>query len=192
MIEEGTVDSATLARCRAYLCTLARLQLPSGLRGKLDPSDVVQQTLLTAHEKLDQFRGRSEAELRSWLRQILRNHLIGAHRRFHKPGRDVGREQSLYSIAPDPSKAPRDRLSSDPSSPSQHILHQEELRRLADALAELPDDQRRAVELHHLKGLSVAQVAENLGRGKSAVVGLLFRGLRKLRQLLDDSTAEGP
>lgn len=192
MIEEGAVDSATLERCRAYLCTLARLQFPTGLRGKLDPSDVVQQTLLTAHEKLDQFRGRSEAELRGWLRQILRNHLLGTHRRFRKLGRDMGREQSLESVAPDPSQLPRDRLSSDPSSPSQHALHQEELRRLTDALTQLPDDQRRAVELHHLKGLSVAQVADSLGRGKSAVVGLLFRGLRKLRQLLDDSTTEGP
>jgi RNA polymerase sigma-70 factor (ECF subfamily) len=192
MIEEGVVDNATLERCRAYLCTLARLQLPTGLRGKLDPSDVVQQTLLTAHEKLDQFRGRSEAELRGWLRQILRNHLLGEHRRYRMMGRDVGREQSLESLAPDPSKIPRDRLTNDPSSPSQHALHQEDLRRLADALAQLPDDQRRAVELHHLKGLSVAQVADSLGRGKSAVVGLLFRGLRKLRQLLDDSTKEGP
>lgn len=192
MIEEGAVDSATLERCRAYLCTLARLQLPSGLRGKLDPSDVVQQTLLTAHEKLDQFRGKSEAELRGWLRQILRNHLLGTHRRFRMSRRDVGREQSLEALTPDPSRAPQDRLSSDPSSPSQHALHQEELRRLADALAQLPDDQRRAVELHHLKGLSVALVADSLGRSKQAVVGLLFRGLRKLRQLLDDSTMEGP
>lgn len=192
MIEEGAVDSATLERCRAYLCTLARLQLPNGLRGKLDPSDVVQQTLLTAHEKLDQFRGKSEAELRGWLRQILRNHLLGTQRRFHMPGHDVGREQSLEAMAPDPSKLPCDRLSSDPSSPSQHALHQEELRRLTEALARLPDDQRRAVELHHLKGLRVALIADRLGRSKSAVVGLLFRGLRKLRQLLDDSIAEGP
>lgn len=192
MIEEGIVDSATLERCRAYLCTLARLQLPNGLRGKVDPSDVVQQTLLTAHEKLDQFRGKSEAELRGWLRQILRHHLVGAHRRFRMSSRDIGREQSLESFAPDPSKLPPDRLSNEPSSPSQHALHQEELRRLADALTQLPDDQRRAVELHHLKGLSVAQVADSLGRSKSAVVGLLFRGLRKLRQLLDDSITEGP
>ncbi len=192
MPQEGVVDDAMLERCRAYLCTLARLQLPSGLRGKLDPSDVVQQTLLTAHEKLDQFRGRSEAELRGWLRQILRNHLLGAHRRFRMSRRDVGREQSLEVVAPDPSNAPRDRLSSDPSSPSQHVMYQEELHRLADALAQLPDDQRHAVELHHLKGLSVAQVADYLGRSKPAVVGLLFRGLRRLRQLLDDSITEGP
>lgn len=192
MIEEGIVDNATLERCRAYLCTLARWQLPSALRGKLDPSDVVQQTLLTAHEKLDQFRGRSESELRGWLRQILRNQLLGAQRRFHKTCRDVGREQSLEIVAPDPSTIPPDRLSNDPSSPSQHASHQEELRRLADALSQLPDDQRRAVELHHLEGLSVAEVADVLGRGKSAVVGLLFRGLRNLRQLLDDSITERP
>ncbi len=192
MIQDGLVDSATLERCRDYLCTLARLQFPRGLQGKLDPSDVVQQTLLTAHEKLEQFRGRSEGELRGWLRQILRNHLLGAYRRFRLTGWDLAREQSLEAVAPDPSKAPVDRLANAPSTPSQHVLHQEELHRLAEALHQLPDDQRRAVELHHLKGLSVAQVADSLGRSKSAVVGLLFRGLRKLRQLLDDSITEEP
>jgi RNA polymerase sigma-70 factor, ECF subfamily len=191
MIQEGAAKEAILERCREYLCTLARLQLHPGLQSKLDPSDVVQQTLLTAHKKLDQFRGQSEAELRGWLRQILRNNLLGAFRQFRAAGRDVAREQSLEAAAPE-SSGPRDWLALDLSSPSQHVMHQEQLRRLADALAQLPDDQRRAVELHHLKGLSVAQAAESLGRSKAAVVGLLFRGLRRLRQLLDDSSTEKP
>jgi len=183
MVQEGTVDEATLERCREYLCTLARLQLRPELRGKLDPSDVVQQTLLAAHRKLDQFRGRSEAELRGWLRRILRNELLGAYRGFRAASRDLTRENRLDS-------GPPDWTALDQSSPSQQAMHQEDLRRLTDALKTLPDDQQRAIELHHLKGLTVAQVADCLGRSKAAVVGLLFRGLRKLRQLLDDSSTE--
>ena len=191
MIQEGAVDEAILENCRAYLHALARSRMRAGLRGKVDPSDIVQQTLLTAHRKLEQFRGRSEAELRGWLRRILCNHVLGARRRFRAAGRDVKREQSLDRPTSDSVPPPRDKLAAlDQSSPSQHVMHQEELRQLAVALAQLPDDQRRAVELHHMHGLSVAQVADSLGRSKSAVVGLLFRGLRKLRLLLDDSTEE--
>jgi RNA polymerase sigma-70 factor (ECF subfamily) len=49
-------------------------------------------------------------------------------------------------------------------------------------------DQRQAVELHHLKGLSLADVGCQMGRSKAAVAGLLRRGLKELRCRLN---AEG-
>jgi hypothetical protein len=73
MIRETGADAWPLERYREYLRMLARLQLDSRLQGKLDPSDVVQQTLLKAHAKRDQFRGATEAEFTAWLRQILAN-----------------------------------------------------------------------------------------------------------------------
>jgi RNA polymerase sigma-70 factor (ECF subfamily) len=77
-------------------------------------------------------------------------------------------------------------LAADQSSPSQRVMREELHIRLADALGKLPEDQRLAVELHHLKGRTVAEAAEQMGRTKTAVVGLLFRGLKKLRQLLQE------
>jgi RNA polymerase sigma-70 factor (ECF subfamily) len=53
-------------------------------------------------------------------------------------------------------------------------------------MACLPPDQRQVVELHHLKGMSLAEVAALMGRSRPAVAGLLFRGLNKLRDLLQD------
>jgi RNA polymerase sigma-70 factor (ECF subfamily) len=48
----------------------------------------------------------------------------------------------------------------------------------------LPDDQRLAVELHHLRDTPVAEIAAHLGRTEASVAGLLRRGLQKLRELL--------
>src|SRR6516165_9079901 len=83
----------SLERCRDYLLLLARLRLDPGLRGVLDPSDVVQQTLLKAHAKRDQFRGGSEGELLAWLRTILAHQMADLARK-HAP-RLRGRERAL-------------------------------------------------------------------------------------------------
>ncbi len=186
MVNRTEVLGESLERCREYLHLLARLHLDHRLQGKLDPADIVQQTLMRAHEKRSQFRGRTDAELTAWLRQILVNHLAEAVRRFAAESRDVARERSLEASLEESSARLESWLAADQSSPSQRFMRQEQGIRLADALALLPDDQRRAVELHHLKGYSVAEVGELMGRSRPAVVGLLFRGLKKLRQLLKD------
>src|SRR5437764_14385854 len=83
-----------LGRFRSYLRLLARLHLDPRLRGKVDPSDLVQQTLLQAHRARDTFRGHSEAELAGWLRQILARNLAHAVRDPTRARRDVARQRS--------------------------------------------------------------------------------------------------
>jgi RNA polymerase sigma-70 factor (ECF subfamily) len=177
-------NSAQLEKYRDYLRLLARLQLDPRIRSKLDASDVVQQTLLRAHEKRDQFRGTSEEELIAWLRQILANDLAMAMRSFRADKRDIAKEASLERNLENSSVSVQAWLALEQSSPSQHLQRSEDLLRLARALNQLPGDQRTAVELHHLKGYSVAEVAEQIQRTKQATVGLLFRGLKKLRSLM--------
>jgi RNA polymerase sigma-70 factor (ECF subfamily) len=175
-----------LERFGDYLRLLARLQLDSRLQAKLDASDVVQQTLLQAHEHRAQFRGESEAELAGWLRTILGNVLAAAIRRFAADARDLGRERSLQDSLAESSARIECWLAAGQSSPSECVMRVEELVRLAGALASLPADQREVIELHHLKGWPVAEVAESMQRTKPAVMGLLFRGQKKLRELLQE------
>src|SRR5436309_10049582 len=92
---DGLLPAASLEKFRAYLRLLARLHLDPRLRGKLDPSDVVQEVLLKAVQALGQFRGESEAELAAWLRQILARHLANTVRDLGREKRDIGREHSL-------------------------------------------------------------------------------------------------
>lgn len=169
---------------RDYLRLLARLQLDSRLQSKLDPSDLAQQALVKAHAGRDQFRGQSEAELTAWLRQILAHTLADAVRHFAREGYDIGLERSLEAALEDSSARLEAWLADESSSPSDQAIRNEQLLHLARALAQLPEDQRQAVELHHLQGRSLAEVGEQMGRGKRAVAGLLFRGLRRLRGLL--------
>lgn len=172
---------------RAYLRLLARLHLAPQLRGKLDPSDIVQQTLLQAYQALDQFRGHSEAEWAAWLRQILARKLAQALRDFGRAKRDLAREQSLQAAVDASSARLEAWLTADQSSPSQQAMQGEQSLRLAAALEQLPEAQREALILQHWQGLSLAEIGAHLGRSPTAIAGLIKRGLKQLRHLMRES-----
>jgi len=187
MSEATPAPQWELERYRNYLRLLARLQLDPRLRGKLDPSDLVQQTLLQAHQMHGQFRGTTEAEQAAWLRQILVRTMANAVRDLGRLKRDVGRERSLEAAIEESSLRLEAWLASEQTSPSVRAEKNEQLLRLAEALEQLPEAaQREAVELHHLRGLSLAELAGQLGRSEGAVAGLLHRGIKRLRKLLHD------
>src|SRR5262249_33103653 len=124
-------------------------------------------------------------ERAAWLRQILANEMAAAMRRYLGAGkRDAGRERSLQAAVEESSARLEALLAAEQTSPSERAVRHEELRRLAEALAGVPEDQRRAVELHHLHGQPVEEVARTLGRSESAVGGLMRRGLKRLRELM--------
>jgi RNA polymerase sigma-70 factor (ECF subfamily) len=177
-------DPAELERFRAYLRVLARSQLDPRLHGKLDPSDVVQQTLLHAIQGLDGFRGRTDAELAAWLRQILAHQLANAARDLGRARRDVSRERSLEAALGESSARLEAWLAADQSSPSAQAERHEQLLRLATALAELPSAQQEAVMLHHLQGWTLEEIGRHLDRSPAAVAGLIKRGLKALRARL--------
>src|SRR5436309_4319310 len=167
--EEALRQEWSLERYRAYLHLLARLQLDPQVQSKLDSSDIVQQTLLRAHENLGQFRGRSEGELAAWLRVILAHTVANELCKFRLGKRDVSLERSLEAAVEESSARLEAWLAADQSSPSDQAIRQEQLLRLAEALAQLPPEQRAAVELHHLKGYTVAQIAQQWNRTRPAV-----------------------
>jgi RNA polymerase sigma-70 factor (ECF subfamily) len=173
-----------LEQYRDYLRLLARLQLDPRVRGQLDPSDIVQQAILTAHQKMGQFRGKTDAELAAWLRAILANHLAYAARKLGR--QDGGRARSLEATLEQSSARLEACLASEESSPSQGLMRSERLAQLAAAMAKLPEDQRTALELRHLRGMAVPEVCEVMGRSYASVAGLLPRGSRAMRELMTE------
>jgi RNA polymerase sigma-70 factor (ECF subfamily) len=160
---------------------LARLQIGSRLQGQLDASDVVQQTLVRALAGLEGFRGRSDAEMAAWLRQILARQLSNAARDMGRQKRDVSRQRSLEAALDQSACRLELFLATDESSPSQKAQRNEQLLELADALAELPEAQREAIVLHHLEHWRLDEIGQRLDRSPAAVAGLIKRGLRALR-----------
>jgi RNA polymerase sigma-70 factor (ECF subfamily) len=184
----GADDRGAALECyRPYLLLLARMRLDPRLRGKLDASSVVQQTLLEAYQARGQFRGTTEAEEAAWLRQILARNLANEVRDRLRDKRDVRREQSLEAAVEESSRRLEGWLAAEQSSPSERAERQEQGVRLAVALAGLPEAQREALTLHHLEGRSLEEVARAVGRSREAVAGLIKRGLRQLRERLRES-----
>jgi RNA polymerase sigma-70 factor (ECF subfamily) len=186
MAQEADSPGRPLEEYRDYLRLLAKLQLDPRLRGQLDPSDIAQETLVKAHARRDQFRGRTDAEKAAWLRQILANTLTDALRRFSRQQGD--QHQSLEAAVEQSSARLEKWLQASGSTADDHANRQEQTRRLAAALARLPDDQRNAVELRHLQGYSVPAISELTGRSVASVAGLLRRGLKTLRELLEEAS----
>jgi RNA polymerase sigma-70 factor (ECF subfamily) len=179
----GVDGDLNLKRYRTYLKLLARQHLDPRLRGKLDSSDVVQQSLLQAHQARDQFRGQTEAELVAWLRRILASCLATALRDFSRDKRDIARECPLEAIHESSARV-AEWLAAEEATPSQVAEKHEEMLRLAKVLTQIPEAQREALFLQHWEGRSLAEIAERMGRSPTAVAGLIKRGLRQLRQLL--------
>jgi RNA polymerase sigma-70 factor (ECF subfamily) len=177
-------DGTFLDRYRNYLRILAQLHLHTLLRRKLDPSDLVQQTLLRAVQGLPDLQAREPGAVAAWLRQILARTLADAVRGSLRAKRDVTLEQSLEAALGQSSSGLAAVLAGDEPSPSERLAAAEQQLRLADALVALPEAMREAVVLKHCQGWSLRQIADHLGRTPAAVASLLRRGLEQLRGLL--------
>jgi RNA polymerase sigma-70 factor (ECF subfamily) len=185
---DDRLSDVAFEQYREYLRLLARAQLGPWLRPKLDPSDVVQETLLRAYRARDQFRGQTDAERLAFLRRVLANTAADAVRRFARGKRDLTLERSLETAINESSSRLEAWVAAEQSTPSGRLMRQELLLRMADALAQLPEAQRLAIELRYLHAppRSLADIGRELGRTEKAAAGLLCRGLAKLREVLVD------
>jgi RNA polymerase sigma-70 factor (ECF subfamily) len=174
----------SLESYRSYLRLLTRLHLDERLRGKVDPSDIVQQTMLQAVQGWEQFRGDCDAQRLAWLRQILAHTVANLRRDFRRGKRAINKEVQLKAIEQCSSRL-GSFLASALSSPSKRAVTAEAVLHLAAALEELPEPQREAIARHYLLGETLSQIAIRLERTPAAIAGLLQRGLQKLRKSLN-------
>jgi RNA polymerase sigma-70 factor, ECF subfamily len=171
-----------------YLNLLARVQIGRRLQGKVDSSDIVQETFLEVHRQISQFRGHSEGELLAWLRRILAGRIALMLRHYLGiKARDVNLERELVGQIDHSSQALNADFIASCSTPSQGASRREQAVLLADALARLPETYREAIILRHLEGLSFTEVAQRMQRSEDSVQKLWVRGLACLRQAVGET-----
>jgi RNA polymerase sigma-70 factor, ECF subfamily len=165
---------------RPYLRLLAQRAMDGRLAGRLDGSDVVQQTYLSAVRRFSDFSGDSPEQLAAWLQKIHERNLIDtARKHIEAERRSVNAEATQVEVEP--------LVESELSTPSQRLMRGENAVRLARAIGRLPDDQAEAVRLRHLDAWSIPDIAERMTRSPRAVIALLHRGITNLRKQLTDT-----
>jgi RNA polymerase sigma-70 factor (ECF subfamily) len=161
-------------RWRALLLLQADQLLGSELSARVDPSDVVQEALSQAYTQLGDFRGACEGEWVNWLRRMVAGHAANVQRFHHADKRSPGREGGplVASALNDP-------------TPSELALLREDDARLAEAIAQLPDDMRSVIvrRIFHQEPFEI--VAQTLNRSPGSARVLWTRALRRLQQLLE-------
>jgi RNA polymerase sigma-70 factor (ECF subfamily) len=183
---QRAVIGRRLDQFRPYLRLLARMQIEANFQPKLDASGLVQQTIVEAYRKFEQFRGENDAQLAGWLRAILANSLADEVRRFTAQKRCVFDEYSLHDQVEKSSVRLEEMLQDRQElTPSSQAVHNEELLALAEGLESLREDYRQAVEWHHLHGLKLSEIAQRMGKTPGQVAGLLRQGLKELRKRMN-------
>lgn len=173
---------------RSYLAVAAGFQLQRRLRAKVDVSDIVQESLLDAHDGFDRFAGTTAGEWVAWLRRIATRNALDAAKRFRGTAkRDAAREVPLGGAG---SRDGWQEPAAPVSSPSQRALRGEEELFLAQAIAALPPDQREVILLRNVERLPFEEVAGRMGRSAGACRMLWMRALAALRTRLDADPTE--
>jgi RNA polymerase sigma-70 factor (ECF subfamily) len=162
---------------RPLLDQLARRQLSGRLRARVSGSDLVQETMLTASQGFDAFRGSSKGELRAWLLRILQARLVdGFRRHVVAERRNVGSQRS------DSFDNTHGRF----GSPSAAASLNEQSAMLMAALAELPELDRSIVMMRYAEQLGFEEVADRLGLPVANVWRRWSRSIDHLRRHLGD------
>jgi RNA polymerase sigma-70 factor (ECF subfamily) len=181
-----------LDRHRQRLRRMIGLRLDRRLWARVDPSDVLQETLAEADQKLADFARRRPLPFYPWLRRLAWERLVQVHRRHIRVRkRSVNREEAPGPPLPDESALElADRLATHGSSPSARLRHAELCGRLRWALGQLAEGDREVLVLRYLEDLSTREIAAVLDVTQAAVKMRQLRALRRLRDLLGDDLGE--
>jgi RNA polymerase sigma-70 factor (ECF subfamily) len=172
--------------CRSYLGFVARCQVESWLRVKVDASDLVQQTMLEAHRDFAKFRGTSQQQWLAWLRRILSHNAADFVRQYRGTEKRQARREGPFRDPADSLSRGAPEPAAPDATPSQEVLRLDDELRVTAALAELPPDYQEVIVLRNLQRLPFSDVAERMSRSRPAAQMLWMRAIKKLQDTLGE------
>jgi RNA polymerase sigma-70 factor (ECF subfamily) len=182
---ESDAVNQLLDRHRQSLKRMVESRLSRGVAQRVDASDIVQDALVEASRRLDEYLRQPPMPFHAWLRQLCRDRLVDTFRRHLADKRNVGREQPI--AAGDASRSDLiAQLRDGGLTPAAILMQQEFAEQYHAALAQLDDPSREILLMRHNEQLTNTQAAEVLGVKPPAAAMRYLRALRRLREVLGD------
>jgi RNA polymerase sigma-70 factor, ECF subfamily len=184
-------DEAALAEFvelkRLPLLSFIQKSTSDQLRRKIEPDDILQEVAMSAVGAIEEIE-LGDRDPFSWLCRLAERRIIDAHRRYFAQKRDAEKEVGLQAGSANGGGAGLiDVLVASMTSPSSAFKRGQREFALLEALAQLPEDNRLALQLRYVENLPSKEIAERLGRTDGATRVLLTRSLQKLHALLGEN-----
>ena len=172
-----------VSRLRNYLLLVANAEMQPSIRSKFCGSDIIQQSMLEAHQAIGAFRGTTESELKAWLKKIVLSNLVDETRRYQKTRkRDTSREVPVDWHA-QPLAQPNGQTA------SWMVSKNEFDQQLFIAIHELPARQRHVIKARHRDAMPYSKIAVELNITEDAARKLWTRGVNSLKRTLSKSAS---
>ena len=178
-----------LERHRSSLRRMVALRLDRQIARRVDASDIVQDVMLEASERLREYLADPKMPFHVWLRHLARDRMIDMHRRHRgAQRRSLDRERSLTSpqYSDQSSFDLASQLAASELTPAAATIRKELEQRFVVALEQLDEDDRDILLMRHFEQLGNTETAEALGLSTAAAGMRHLRALRKLRAILGE------
>ena len=183
---DAVAVNALLDRHRQAIRQMVQMRIDKAIASRLDASDVVQDVLMEASRRLQDYLRNPGLPFHLWLRQLAKDQIIDMHRQHRvAQRRSVDRERSLDAKFADQSSMDlAAQLKDHELTPAAATIRRELEQRFLCALQELDEDDRDIIQMRHQEQLTNTEVAAALGLSQPAAGMRYLRAVRRLREVL--------